>query len=578
MSKIIKYITAFIIFLIASIYITFPLIFHLGDMTVGLGDELVITWIQNWVIHVIMSGNITTLFDANIYFPYHNTLAYSDLFITSSIFSIIPLQLIDEPIGTFNFTLISSLALLGFSIFLFSYYFTKDFLVSLFSGIMVIFSPAVLDKSTHLQILAVQWVPLSILFFLLFIKTSKSRFLLISLIFFLLQTYNSFLPGYFIIFSNIIILIYNFIFDKKKTVKIITLKNILFLLIGFSLLIPIIIPYYQVSKEFNYTRDIRDTIHFALQPEDLLYSSTHSRFSFFLNNLPINKYSQNNEFKAGNIGIIFSILTLFAIYYFFRYFNKNNKIINSLSIIGLFGLILSLGPVLHLGRRTIHEPFIIPLPYTLLYYILPGFQGFRNSARWEMLFIICFSIVIALVLYRVLKKYSAVSKTIIYFVLIIACIAENNFPMKFESVIKQKDFPKIYSWLSSTSQNSAVILLPIYNWDMPYASEEIKRDYFSISHWHKTVNGYSGFSPPPWQRTVYEVMQDFPSDNILDKFKKIGVSYIIIRKSEYDLLHNDNYKVKDQRLRSGNEIISLLSKNNKVKLIKIIDDDFIFRL
>lgn len=167
------FVAFFIFFLLAS-YITFPLIFNMGSMATGLGDELVIAWIQNWVIHSF-AVNPFAIFEANLYFPYHNTLAYSDLFLTSSIFSILPLKLIGEPIAVVNFTLISSLVLLGFSIYLLCFYLTKNFWPSLLSGILVIFSPAVLDKATHLQILAIQWVPLAILFFLIFIKTQKIK-------------------------------------------------------------------------------------------------------------------------------------------------------------------------------------------------------------------------------------------------------------------------------------------------------------------------------------------------------------------------------------------------------------------
>src|SRR3990167_9387968 len=162
-------ISSFLIFLIASVYITFPLVFHLGDLVTGLGDELVIAWIQNWVIHSLTT-NPFSLFEANIYYPYHNSLAFSDLFLTSSILSLIPLKIIGEPIATVNFTLISSLVMLGFFTYLLIYYLTKDFCISVLGGMLIIFSPAVLDKVVHLQILSIQWVPLSILFFIIFIR------------------------------------------------------------------------------------------------------------------------------------------------------------------------------------------------------------------------------------------------------------------------------------------------------------------------------------------------------------------------------------------------------------------------
>src|SRR6185437_10531857 len=112
------------------------------------------------------------------------------------------------------------------------------------------------------------------------------------------------------------------------------------------------------------------------------------------------------EFKPGYLGAVFSLLLLLTIGFTVKY-RKELTIYEKifLSIVFL-GLILSFGPFLHLGRQTIHHPFPIPLPYLIFYYLLPGFQGFRNSQRWEMLFIIGMAIIISLTLASLLKKIS----------------------------------------------------------------------------------------------------------------------------------------------------------------------------
>lgn len=285
------YLLVFFFFSFLVFYLTFPLVFHMGDSVTGYGDELVIAWIQNWVIHTIRTGNILSLFQANLYYPFHNSFAYSDAFITSSLLSYIPLIIFKQPIIVVNITLVSSLLFLGFSLYLLAHYLTKDFLASLLAGTLVICSPAVLDKVVHLQILAIYWVPLSILFFLLFIQRQKTKYLSWSLLCFLLQTYNSFVPGYFIAFSYVIITAYFLISDKKKMKELFISKNIFFVLLSFCLIIPISISYYQVSHEFHYVRDIRETIHFALQPEDLLYPGGTMSSDVFL----------HKEFKPNDV-------------------------------------------------------------------------------------------------------------------------------------------------------------------------------------------------------------------------------------------------------------------------------------
>jgi len=172
---VLKHLLAFIFFLISGLYITYPLIFHLTNMLPGLGDELLIAWIMNWNIHSFQ-GDISSIFNANIFHPYTNSLAFSDTFFTSSLLSFIPVKLLGEPIVAFNITLIFSLIFLGMSVYLLTFYLTKNFLPSLISGLLVVFSPAVLDKTTHLQVLTIFFVPLSILCFLKFLDNKKTLY------------------------------------------------------------------------------------------------------------------------------------------------------------------------------------------------------------------------------------------------------------------------------------------------------------------------------------------------------------------------------------------------------------------
>ena len=207
--------SAFLIFFFSAAYITYPLIFHLSEFATGFGDELLISWIQNHAIFSLVH-NPLEIFNGNIFYPYQNTIAYSDLFLTSSILSAIPVYLFKEPIAAINFTFISSLTLLGFSVFLLSYYLTKNFFASLVSGMLVVFSPAVLDKKVHLQILSIQWVLLSILFFIHFLRTKYSKWLVVSMFFFVIQAFNSFLPGYFLVFFYAVVILIIFLTDKKQ--------------------------------------------------------------------------------------------------------------------------------------------------------------------------------------------------------------------------------------------------------------------------------------------------------------------------------------------------------------------------
>jgi hypothetical protein len=567
---------SFALFFIASFYITYPLLFHLGDRVTGFGDELLIAWIQNWVIHSLMTKPFG-VFDSNLYYPYHNTLAYTETFMVTSILAIPAKFIVGEPIATVNFTLFSSIILFGFSIYLLCFYLTRNFFVSLFSGMLVVFSPAVLDCTTALQFLSIECVPLAILFFLHFMKTRRSRYLGISLLFFVLQMYNSIQPGFMIAFSYAVILLIYSKKYKKKMQQFISIKNSILLAIAFIPVVVIANPYFFVAHQFHYSRDIRDSIHFALQPEDFLYPGSATRLhDILLSTISTNQYSQNGEFHAGYLGVVFTLLVIFVFGYIIRNFRKIDYTLAVFLCIALVGLVLSLGPFLHLGRHTIHKPFPIPLPYALFYYILPGFSGLRDSARWNLFFIIGMAATIALILDRLLQKYSVKTRIIIYVLLLFGVIVEYNFPMKFYPISPFRNSPPVYSWLATTPSYSTTIEMPIYNWNSyPFLSYDQKRVYYSIANFRRTVNGASGFSPPPWQKLVTSLNVNFPSKGSINELNQLGVDYVIVHTNENC---SKTAICGHEKNKDGKGIIKLIIQSHSFKLVKQFKNTYIFKL
>ena len=51
--------------------------------------------------------------------------------------------------------------------------------------------------------------------------------------------------------------------------------------------------------------------------------------------------------------------------------------------------------------------------------------------------------------------------------------------------------------------------------------------YFSTFHWHRLVNGYSGFSPK-WYSDLIQAMAEFPDDDTLEDLRRRGVDYVIV--------------------------------------------------
>jgi hypothetical protein len=56
--------------------------------------------------------------------------------------------------------------------------------------------------------------------------------------------------------------------------------------------------------------------------------------------------------------------------------------------------------------------------------------------------------------------------------------------------------------------------------------------YFSIFHWNRLVNGYSGFAPPSHYKML-DAAKPFPADSALQDLKSRGVEYITVHGAFY---------------------------------------------
>lgn len=468
-------------FVVAVLVVTYPLIFHLTTKIIDTGDGLLINWIINWNVHSLRT-NIFSIFNTNIFYPYKNTLAFSDLLFLQTLIALPFMVLFKEPLLAFNVNLLTGFILTGFSTYLLVFYLTKRTSVAVLGGILLTFSPIHLDFLVHQQLFSF-WPVIFAWYFLL----KKNYFWYV--VFFVLSGWSTMLFVQFLILISIV---------YKKFIP------LLFALIFTA---PFVVPYFLVSAQWHYVRPITDAIHFSLQIPDLFNPGPYSRL--------------------GNIGQFsshyFGLGILILIFLNFRKFTLNNKFI----LIAVAAFILALGPALHIFRTTIHVGPIpaIPLPYTIFYYLIPGFSGFRTPSRWVLL---C---VLALVIFLLTLLKNKLNLKIIA-ILIVITFLEIPLPITFQNVKSVKDFPPENYWLSKNYIGSPIIYFPVYNWnDLNPKNWESERMYYSTVDWHPMFNGYSGFTPQKRQDEIKWLQSNFPSQETFSFLQSLGIKLVIVPKT-----------------------------------------------
>src|SRR3989344_305619 len=231
-------------------------------------EDVLLTWIINENIEKI-PNDIPNLFNGNIFFPYKNTMAYSDLFLPSSLISFFPVKMLGSYLVAFNFSQIRM-----------HYY-------------------------VHIHTFIFQWLFLSFFFLWKYTKDNKPWRLYAASIFLILQFWESPLPVFWIFSFAAILLLPKF--DKLKQ----NLKHILLAsaMVIFATL-PLINAYYSVSNQFNYVRSIREAAHFALSPDSLI-TTFFSPGLFVLSVISI-VFLVKNKFNKKDIELKW-ILPLFSI-------------------------------------------------------------------------------------------------------------------------------------------------------------------------------------------------------------------------------------------------------------------------
>ena len=147
-----------------TLILTHPLLFNLSTTVPNdIGDPLLNTWILAWDTHALLTDPLN-LFQANIFYPLPNTLAYSEHLLSSALLAT-PFQLISsEPIVAYNLSLLLTFPLAAFGMYLLALHWTHHRGAAFAAGFIFAFAPYRFAAIAHLQLLTFQWLPYALLF------------------------------------------------------------------------------------------------------------------------------------------------------------------------------------------------------------------------------------------------------------------------------------------------------------------------------------------------------------------------------------------------------------------------------
>jgi hypothetical protein len=149
------------LFVALTAVMTYPQVLRMSDGVHDPADPLMVTWVLAWVAHQLPNAP-AHIFDANIFYPERNTLAYSETLLVPGLLAA-PLHWLGvTPILIYNLVFLSGFALSGVGVALLVRRLTGHTGAAILAGIVFAFPPYRIDHYAHLQLQQTQFIPLAL--------------------------------------------------------------------------------------------------------------------------------------------------------------------------------------------------------------------------------------------------------------------------------------------------------------------------------------------------------------------------------------------------------------------------------
>ena len=486
-------------YVLLTVLMTWPIALHLGTRHVRNPDMYVSAWTLAWVEHQVVRDPIH-LFDANMYYPVRRSLAFGESHLPQALLAAPVLAVGGSPLLAYNVVFLLSFILCGVSAYALGRELGASRPAAFLAGVGYSFCAYRFDHIVHLQTLSAQWLPLAVLFLLRAARTGKIRDLLGFVSFSLLQMFSS---GYYaLLMGPLLGAVFLAVWSQTSRAR---RMRILAAFISIGILAFVLTePYRAVQREYHFERTREECVYWSARWRSYLSPGPYVA-------LPHHVVLRRAFYDAEPLypGVVFLALG-FAGLALVR--SRGGRV--AVVIAGV-GLLLSLGPDVHLG------PLTIPGPYDLLRH-LPGGAMARTPCRNAVAALLGLDLLAALAWTRLSRgrRWGSAAG-----VVLVSLAVVDALPVRLhESIRPIPGAPASAHWLAAAPRG-AVLELPWVRW-----SDAALYAYWSTVHWQPMVNGYASFEPQvePTHYALGLLGQRWPNAQLAHLLRQRGVRYVVV--------------------------------------------------
>ena len=475
-------------------------------------DTHLYIWTLAWDAHAFLHQPFR-IFDANIYYPFAGTLAYSENLIGSAFLAAPIIWLTGNLVLAMNLTALITCVLCGTGAFVLARRLHVSLAGAFICGLIFAFAPPRFFRLGQLHMTAVQWIPFSLAFLHSYLDRGARRDLLLAIGCFSLQALSSGHGAVYLLLSIVALLGWRLVFGGETAVRR-WIGDVG--VAGAYLLSPsvwVMLPYRVAQSEAG----LRRTYQAGAQPGIESFLASPSRFHLYLQARFLGRFTKEADAYLFP-GILVLILAAIAIAGWPPRWRLRNN------MMAFYFLIAVLSTLMFVDR-----PFEL---WRYLYW-LPGFNFIRVPSRFIVLTMLALAVLAGLGFDRLAAGASRRAKAIGFVAIATLLLGEySSYP--FAGVPYRVDVPAIDRWLDTQPKPFVVAEVPVPSAGDLGALERQQTESMlhATAHWQKTVHGYSGIRRPRHDQ-LYLDMNAFPDAPSINSLREVGAQYVVVHTNEY---------------------------------------------
>jgi hypothetical protein len=482
-------------FAVLTVFMTWPQARLLSTHVPDSDDPLLSIWRLAWIAH-ILPVSPADLMNGNIFYPEPRTLAYTDAVLMQGLAAAPAIWAGWTPMFTYNVVILASIALSGWTMFLYARHLTNSTSAALLSGIVFAFVPFRFDHLHHLELQATMFMPLALLWVDRALVTGSRRDVWLAVAAVAAQVYCGIYYAIFLATALVLVIPLRWRDVPKEQRAGLIRAGLTAAVVAAIVVLPYLAVYVMNRSSLG-----------ERQAKDIqLYSATLWNYLATPNENVIHgawsgPLGQNERrLFPGFIAMALAAAGLVAL--------ERRRM--TLLVVGAVGFIISLG---------LNTPF-----YSVLTSVLFIYNGLRAPARASILVFLALAGLVAFGWARLetrFKKWAPVATAVVA----IALLAEYA-NVQAVWYVADSPSPEVYDWLARQPR-SVVVELPVTTPDRLDLVPDGVYMFRSTWHWQPILNGYSGFFPKSFLELTEE-MKAFPDEASITYLKQRQVDLVVI--------------------------------------------------